>query len=284
MQRAPDETLIDEIQREIESILRETESATLSLSDHLGGIVRGAEEFVGEIKERVGLIDTDGQDGVATTLDSQCVAVDGFVSELDSSILAQSQVADQIIDASRNVAEAAEAVANVSMQSRILCFNTMVEAGRLGDLGRPFMVIAGEMRDLSEGIAASNERISRLAAKLIPLLESVKRNISTLQGSRERFSDEFEETRHRIGCATDQLRSTARASLDAGDTKLASIIDQSNEALVSLQVQDLVSQRLQRILRLAGREHEAGEFISETLADQLSEGPGGLTSGEFELF
>lgn len=274
-----------EIRKEIQGVLNETEAATLALSSHLSDIVQGAEQFVGEIQSQVGAIDTDGHDGVGTTLASQCVTVGDFVKNVTNTVEEQSSVADQMIETSKTVAGAAQSVAEISMHSRILCFNTMVEAGRLGDLGRPFMVIAGEMRSLSEGIAKSNEQITRLAEELLPLLQDVKENIGTLRSSTSDFSGRFDDQRKRIERATDHLRNATHASLSAGDDKLASIIDRSNDALVNLQVQDLVSQRLKRILRIMGVPEEGGEFLSEILdVAPAAEVDGSLTQGEMELF
>lgn len=258
------DSLREEIRDEIDRILRETETATLSIGENLGEIVRRAEEFVGAIKDRMTSLDSGADGGVAGTLDSQCRTVEGFVTDLSAAVEEQSDVADKVIDTSKTVASAAQSVASISMQSRMLCLNTMIEAGRLGNLGRPFMVIADQMRELSEGIARSNEQISKLAVDLIPLLDDVKSNIASLKGRTDAFSEDFEEHRGKIHQVTTSLQETAEASLTLGDDKLASIIERSNSALVDMQLQDIVSQRLRRILRLAeGNDAEDARALAD---------------------
>jgi|GEM_PF-5037414 len=298
--------LRSEIRDEIDRILRETESSTLSIGENLGQIVRCADEFVSAIKDRMASLDSSSGGGVAATLDDQCRTVDGFVADLTSAVEEQASVADKVIDTSKTVACAAQSVASISMQSRMLCLNTMIEAGRLGNLGRPFMVIADQMRELSEGIARSNEQISKLAVDLIPLLDDVKRNIAGLKERTDSFSDDFEGHRGKIQEVTTNLQEAAETSLTLGDDKLASIIECSNDALVDMQLQDIVSQRLRRILRLADGEEverakkltkgvdgsgptatelmQTGAVTSGFVSEELEESSEDLEAGEMELF
>ncbi|MEL6904852.1 MAG: methyl-accepting chemotaxis protein [Planctomycetota bacterium] len=282
-----DQQQLREIQSEIQSVLGETESATLSLGDRLNEIVQGAEEFVAEIRGEIGELEGGEGGSVGTVLHQQCEAVEGFISQVQGAVEAQDGVADEVLSTSRTVMEAAQAVASISMQSRILCFNTMVEAGRLGEKGRPFMVIAGEMRELSDRIAASNEQVSQLARDLMPLLKDVKRTIADLRGGTEEFAQCYDVERKSIEGITEQLRDTAHRSLAVGDEKIAAIVERSSKALVDLQVQDLVSQRLKRILRLTGVAAEGGEFLSESLDEgdaAAADDATGLEAGDVMLF
>ena len=60
-----------EIESEIEKVLRETESATLSLGDNLGKVVREAEQLIDDLKSRIGGLGAQGDSSVAAVLDSQ---------------------------------------------------------------------------------------------------------------------------------------------------------------------------------------------------------------------
>lgn len=295
-----------EIRHEIARILVETESSTLALGDNLGAIVRGAEDYVRAIRERMGALDGGPHGGVTSVLDEQCSAVDHFVDEMSGAVDAQARVADQVIETSRTVAGAAQAVAQISMQSRMLCLNTMIEAGRLGELGRPFMVIGDQMRELSEGIARSNQLISKLAADLVPLLDDVKSNIAGLRGRTDTFRGESREQRGRIQEVTGELQRTAASSLTLGDDKLESIIQRSNAALVNMQMQDIVAQRLRRILKLTSDSDDVDADVDALLAvsagstaslayllrggdgsadrNGRADAGGGLGAGEMELF
>jgi methyl-accepting chemotaxis protein len=246
-----------EIQSEIEKVLRETEAATLSLGGNLAEIVKRSEDFSAAIKQRVGALDAGGEASISNALASQLRTVGSFVQELGRAVGAQNANADRVMETSKSVADAAKSVEAIAFQSRMLCLNTMIEAGRLGDQGRPFMIIAEQMRELSEGIAASNQQISRLASDLGPLLHEIKRSVGHVGAQTKEFAQRFEGERAHIGELTRTLEHTIAGTLGLADERLAALLALSNTALVDLQVQDLVSQRLRRTLRLLAGE-EAG--------------------------
>lgn len=292
----------DQVRDEVETILRDTESATLTLGSNLNSIVACAEEFVAEIQGSMasltGSRTEDDEESVHETLNRQCEAVDDFTHALKSEIERHAGVADEVLETTKTVAEAARAVSGVASQARMLCFNTKIEAGRLGDQGRPFMVIANQMRALSEAIADSNDRISLLADALSPLLTSLKSNVASLQGRTDTFAEEYADHRVRIGSVTRRLQDTASESLTTADAKLAKILEQSNDSLVSLQSQDIIAQRLRRILMLAAPPDgdvegsitagvHSGLFTSAYISEDLAgsePAEGSLESGEMELF
>lgn len=276
--------ILSEVHREVEHVLQETESATLNVGELLEEIVRDAGDFVSTIQAEVGALSSEDGADITSTLNRQHESVGSFIDEVSSAVNAQSRVADEIISTSKNVASAAQSVATISMQSRILCFNTMVEAGRLGDLGRPFMVIAGEMRELSESIAESNEQVSQLAEALLPLLKDVKERIAGLEAEMGRFADSFGEQRQQISGVTEALHSTTHRTLELGDERIAKIVERSNEALVCLQTQDLISQRLRRAMRLSGQEVDGGTLMSDEIPPATDGGEDALGSGEVMLF
>lgn len=239
-----------EIESEIEKVLRETESATLSVGENLGKVVREAEQLIDGLKSRIGALGAQGDSSVAAVLDSQVRTVNKFVSVLGETVGAQDSAAERVLETSRTVAQAAQSVQAISMQSRMLALNTMIEAERLGEQGRPVMVIAQEMRELSENISVSNQEITRLATELVPLLDHVKHNIVALREQTDDFTKRFETEREKIGDATRSLEGTVRETLSVGDERLANILALSNKSLVDLQSQDIISQRLRRVLRL----------------------------------
>jgi len=296
-----------EIESEIEKVLRETECATLSLGENLGNVVREAEQLIDGMKSRIGALGGQGESSVGAVLDSQVRTVNKFVTALGDTVGAQDSAAERVLETSRTVAQAAQSVQAISMQSRMLALNTMIEAERLGEQGRPVMVIAQEMRELSENISASNQEITRLATELVPLLDQVKHNIGALRQQTDDFTKRFETERENIGAATRSLEGTVRDTLSAGDLRLANILALSNKSLVDLQSQDIVSQRLRRVLRLSRdgtvadasrplleqarrdgpttREQiDTGSATDSFLSESLSHSEGSLDSGSMMMF
>lgn len=261
------------VEATVEQVLKDTESATLSIGENLGDIVKLAESFVAQMQDSLGRVHSDDDAGVTSTLERQCVTVDEFVGEIQETVTSQGEVAARVIEMSKHVAEAAKLVASIAMQSRMLCFNTKIEAGRLGSMGRPFMVIADQMSELSEGIAASNEQITSLSEDLLPLLDEVRGTVDSLADRTSSFNDRFADQRERIHRATVELQQVAETSFVSGDEQLAAIIARSNDSLVALQGQDIVSQRLRGLLDLVDGSSTAKEADGERMA-----------AGEMELF
>ncbi|MFN3244027.1 MAG: methyl-accepting chemotaxis protein [Planctomycetota bacterium] len=251
--RAEHERTRTEAHREVGAVLGETEQATLSVSSSLDQVVHAAQAFIGDIKGRLGDLEAGGEDGVSAKLERQCTLVTDFLAELRECVHVQRCAAERMLATSHKVAAAADSVSKISTASRVLCLNTMIEAGRLGDAGQPMIVIADQMRTLSEQIGKSNEEISSSINALLPTLEEVGASSTRVDERAASFSGEFEVQAAEVGDIAERLRETAHAALDGGDDKLDTILGNSRRAIENLQTQDLVSQRLRRVLQLLDR-------------------------------
>ncbi|QDV09956.1 Methyl-accepting chemotaxis protein McpC [Planctomycetes bacterium Poly30] len=288
MPQAPDQNFHAVVGVEVEKVLQDSEYATLALGANLSEIVAKAEEFVEQLQGSVGVIGSSGEGSISHTLDLQTAATDAFVRDLGVVIADNSNIADRVIETTGNVSEAAQAVSDVASAARMLCFNTKIEAGRLGDLGRPFIVIADQMRELSEAIAQSNDRISLLTAALTPLLKEVKSSVHSLQGRTSEFTVQNGEHREAIQTMSRKLQNATADTIAAGDEKLAEIIARSGDSLVALQTQDIVSQRLRKILTLVASLADNADAKHPQdigfLSEELPPSEDSLNAGEMELF
>ncbi|MEM8710161.1 MAG: methyl-accepting chemotaxis protein [Planctomycetota bacterium] len=287
MSRTDEPDLASIVESEVRHVLTDSEEATLTLGKNLSEIVSLAEQFVDQLQRSVGSIGSSGEGSISHSLELQADSTEKFVDDLGRVIADNSAIADRVLEATGAVSSAAESVADVASQARMLCFNTKIEAGRLGDLGRPFMVIADQMRELSEAIAASNERISELSADLTPLLGEVKTSVHALQGRKEEFTAQNDEHRMSIQSKSRELQDATAETIATGDDKLAEIISRSGESLVALQTQDLIAQRLRRILAAANPECTSEDPDLGTigyLSDDLQPDGDSMGAGEMELF
>lgn len=242
-----------EAHQEVDAVLGQTEDATLAVSSNLDQVVNAAQAFIGDIKGRLGDLEAGGEGGVSAKLEHQCKLVTDFLAELRECVQVQRDAAERMLSTSHKVAAAADSVSQISTASRVLCLNTMIEAGRLGDVGQPMIVIADQMRSLSEQIGKSNKEISSSISALLPTLEEVGASSSRVDERAAEFSTEFEGQAEEVGSIAERLRETAHAALDGGDDKLDTILGSSRKAIENLQTQDLVSQRLRRVLQLLDR-------------------------------
>jgi methyl-accepting chemotaxis protein len=287
---APSDLKLRELVRgEIQDVLDTSESATLALGENLDAIVGRAEEFVKELQGSVGVIGSSGEGSVAHVLNLQSVATDAFVRELNEVTSENATIAERVTETTQDVSKVAQSVSDVASQARMLCFNTKIEAGRLGDQGRPFMVIADQMRELSDAVAESNDRISELVQELSPLLDAMRTNVHGLRGATADFTVQHQGHREEIGTVSHRLQEVTSSALGSGDENLAEIIGRSSKSLEALQTQDIIAQKLRKLLDsvhmkdveppLEERFEHAG-FVSEELPGTEDV----MGAGEMEMF
>jgi methyl-accepting chemotaxis protein len=118
-----------------------------------------------------------------------------------------------IIDALRQVAAAAGQITRIALQTRLVAFNASVEAGRAGEAGRGFGVVAGAVKDLSAQVEASSQEITRTIAELDARVEVLAREIQRRDGETPRGGfhlalAEVQEGVNRISAAAGQSRET----------------------------------------------------------------------------
>lgn len=277
------------ISAEIQHVLENSETATLALGEHLYAIVAKAEEFIQQLQGSIGSLGSTGEGSVAHVLDLQSASTDEFVSGLSQVTSENAVIADRVIETTDAVSKAAKSVSDVASQARMLCFNTKIEAGRLGDLGRPFMVIADQMRELSDAIAASNDRISELTSDLSPLLGEIKTSVHSLHGTTTDFARAHQTHREDISDVSQRLQKITAETLISGDENLAEIIGRSGKSLEALQSQDVISQQLRKILATIHAVGNAGSIPDQFqhvgfISDDLVPNDEGLASGEMEMF
>lgn len=283
----PRKDVLELVHPVIQRVLEDSESATLAVGENLAEIVTTAEEFVEVLRSSVGVMGSSGEGSISHSLDLQSAATDAYVGDLRAVITDNSLIAERVIETTGAVSSAAQAVSEIASAARMLCFNTKIEAGRLGDLGRPFMVIADQMRALSEAIAESNDHISELTGTLSPLLGEVKSSAHALEGRTDEFTALFARHREGIQSMSRDLQSTTSGAMAEGDRRLSDILARSADSLVALQIQDVISQRLRKVRSQLqsmdeGEDNQSGE--NAFLSDDLDPNKETMDAGAMELF
>jgi methyl-accepting chemotaxis protein len=141
-----------------------------------------------------------------------------------------------IIDALRQVAAAAGQITRIALQTRLVAFNASVEAGRAGEAGRGFSVVADAVKDLSAQVEASSKEITRTIGELDARVEILAREIQRRDGEAPQGGfhlalAEVQEGVSRISAAAGQ----SRATCDGLTTQMTAIqreMQRANESLV----------------------------------------------------
>ena len=77
----------------------------------------------------------------------------------------------------REVAQAAQSISQIALQTRLVAFNASVEAKRAGDAGRGFGVVADAVKDLAGKVESSSNEIMRTVSLLDKRIDTLAREI-----------------------------------------------------------------------------------------------------------
>src|SRR5215831_3583841 len=83
--------------------------------------------------------------------------------------------------------KATRAIDGLASEAKILALNSRIEAGRAGQ-GRPFSVLADEMRRLSTAIAATNTKVRQHSGAVTGALAQVVLRAEETQACVQRFA------------------------------------------------------------------------------------------------
>jgi len=163
-----------------------------------------------------------------------------------------------IVDTLRLVADAAGQITQIALQTRLVAFNASVEAGRAGEAGRGFGVVADAVKDLSAKVEASSKQIMSTVADLNQRVGTLSREIRVQEGQGEQgaFHRALAEVQSGVGSisvAADQ----SRAICDALAGQVATI--------------DKEMQRATQTLGAATQRSEAFLKVSEALIEVVAE-------------
>lgn len=190
---------------------------------------------------------TDEKKGISEAIRQQVDVIENFVESITAAISQQNDLAKRAAEQAQKIAEAASAVATLSMASNVLSINARIEAARLGVHGQGFSVITAEMKRLSTSIATTNEMINSLARSLGDLLPAIERGTMELQTRTANFGDELSQHVSCVEKETTSLQDNVKKVLVTSDRTMALILGSSQDALSHLQFQDLVAQALLRM-------------------------------------
>lgn len=250
-----------------------SEAGVLETGGAVNHIVSRAKE---EIEASKRIADELGKGtGLASAVEKQSSAVHGFTRTVAEQIRQQSSVAQKALEHSAEVANAGARIAEIAQASKMLNLNAQIEAARLGKVGEPFAVIAGEMGNLSTRVQEANMIVSRLAEDMQQILPELARRANDMLRLNDTFEKEIEGHLKDALEAESTLRAVVTGSVSESEARVDDILKTSYKALSALQFQDPMQQALRQI------PHMTTQLLAG-IPDTLKELAPGVDLAEFE--
>jgi len=217
----------------------------------LADLVRSNEAILGAANET----ERDARQARATITDAlgRTLALAESASRTAASVQQITQVLNQVTAAAADIGQ-------ISLQTRLVAFNASVEAGRAGEAGRGFAVIAEAVKDLSEKVQRSSHLIigtlSELGSRIAQLQQEVRKNTGTsgtasggddIADAVARSIDTFDASFNSVQTKIGQICEAARAGLDdcaQAREVVSSVADHSLAAVNSITAAAAGSARL----------------------------------------
>ncbi|MEP6876075.1 MAG: methyl-accepting chemotaxis protein [Burkholderiales bacterium] len=185
----------------------------------------------------------------------------------------------------RDVAQAAESITQIALQTRLVAFNASVEAKRAGDAGRAFGVVADAVKDLAGKVEQSSKDIKRTVGLLDERIDALAREIridpdASQQGAFQLALADVQGSVSSIIGAAEQSRAIC-AGLDTQMSAIGAEMNQTGHSLGAAMKRSEtfldVSEHLIELVAACGIETEDTPFIqaairaADTIAALLEE-------------
>jgi methyl-accepting chemotaxis protein len=190
-----------------------------------------------------------------------------------------------VVNTLKQVAEAAQQITQVALQTRLVAFNASVEAGRAGEAGRGFSVVADAVKDLSTQVESISKAIMSTVANLDQRIQSLSQDLRVEASAAGRQADSgrqvhlalvgAEEAVQRIVEAADTSARLCQGIQDQIGS-MGQEVSQTREALVTATRRSEsvlgVSERLMELIATSGVQTADTPYIemAQQVAAQIS--------------
>jgi hypothetical protein len=223
-----------------------------------------------------------GRGGMAELLARQSDSTTRYLDTLSGLLAGQDAAAQSSEKACERIAELGGAIEKVAAQAQFLSLNARIEAARLGERGTAMHVIAAEMEQLNQEVAAANRAIAGLVAALLGQLPAISSSANQLRDVSTEFSAELTRGLAEVRAGGAAFEGLVEETLSDASQRTESIVKRAQAALSHLQFQDACAQHLlsiDAILRdVRGRIEQAiddddGGELAKTSFEQIRSNP-----------
>lgn len=253
--------VFDVLGAQLGQVVKITEDATLSFLDH----VRQADHATAELMSEATQLDdlTSGQTEEIRTVTRSTTEV---IDQMVEFVLRRDETVAQLADEVRALSQFVGSIQTIARSTTMLALNAKIEAGRAGEHGVGFQVVADEVRELSRqsDTAARDigQRIENLARKLADGLADQGGDgagIHDVASRLQHVADEQREMVTRLDTTTERVRMAVHELA----THSASVHELTTSMTAGMQFQDITRQSVEHVVdALSHLGEQFGAFVA----------------------
>ncbi len=228
----------------------EMERSVVSVCGSFQGIAAAARETVDETTRVVGSGDSSGS-GVDQILSTSAATIERLIQRMESNSEISMRAVErmqQVEVALREITRAIADVDNIAFTNRLLALNAKIEAVHVGEAGAGFGVVADEISAQAKRSTEITERITETVKELSVTIVGAA---AELRDMAEADRENLAASRRDVGQALHDLgeaHTGMRSVLDDARVKSAKLADDISRAVMHLQFQDRLGQRISHVV------------------------------------
>ena len=146
---------------------------------------------------------------MAMELSASASEINTSTEEIASSVEELVRDGQKIVDSTNVLHSVMGLITRISEQTNLLALNASIEAGRAGEKGRGFSVVAEQVRKLSEEVRLAVENTGENINEIIARIETQNSALVQINSSTEEQSSSMQEitaTAEKLGLASEELK------------------------------------------------------------------------------
>ncbi|TKJ24185.1 MAG: hypothetical protein CEE43_00445 [Promethearchaeota archaeon Loki_b32] len=160
---------------------------------------------------------------IATELASGASEVNAASEEISASTQEMATTTQEVMSSSTEIQNVMDLITNIADQTNILALNASIEAGRAGEHGTGFAVVANEVRKLAEeskrAVINTGDKINEIISKFRLAFHSVE-GITSSTEQQTASMEEITATAQKLGYLSEELKNLFKILNEDNDIQL----------------------------------------------------------------
>ncbi len=235
-----------------EIIIKKSENSTVEVTNSIFSIAEQSKEVGQNIEDMLNRL-TSGSTGLQNVTDELMEGVKNFqdlIGRFKSISRSYHEDMGVIEETVGQINNFTEDITDLADQTSILAINASIEAARVGEKGKGFAVIAGEVQELSRKSKNIADQINdRIKETAVTVDESFTKQSEHIQSAIQ-VMEESQSSLHRVSEIILKQTQTVTDSTKETEKLSGTVTESLNEVITSLQFQDIIRQVTEHIMEV----------------------------------